>query len=205
MYLLMLIFQHDPMHDHVEHVASPPDFISLFDHHFAGVLLIILGVIAFLEQTNLSHRHQWVKFLWPMPLLILGLFLIFFRDRKEPWLDWLLQGMWSKTEVQHKIFELVAIVVALIELFRRTGWLKHCAWRQILNALMLCAGIFLLFHHGHHDRIVHLEHRFMGIVAVALSLTKIVSDHGWGGRWLRLYAVPSVFIVLGLQFALYVE
>jgi len=202
---LMLVFQAEHMHDHASAMASRPDVISLFDHHFAGVLLILLGIIAYLEQTRLADRHRWIRFLWPLPLLLLGTFLLVFRDRKEPWFDWLLQGMFSRTEVQHKIFESVAIAVGLIELLRRTGQLQSRSWRQILNTLMLTAGIFLLFHHGHHAHIVHLEHLWMGLVAVTLSLAKIVSDQGWSGRWLGLYAVPLLFLTLGLQFALYVE
>ena len=113
---LMLVFQAEHMHDHASAMASRPDVISLFDHHFAGVLLILLGIIAYLEQTRLADRHRWIRFLWPLPLLLLGTFLLVFRDRKEPWFDWLLQGMFSRTEVQHKIFESVAIAVGLMAL-----------------------------------------------------------------------------------------
>lgn len=99
----------------------------------------------------------------------------------------------------------MAVLLGLIELFRRTGWLKHPAWRQVLNVLMLGAGVFLFFHTGHHAPVVHVEHFWMAAVAVVLSLVKIVADLGLGGRWLGLYAVPALFVMLGLQLALYVE
>ncbi len=46
---------------------------------------------------------------------------------------------------------------------------------------------------------------WIGAEAVALSLTKIVADLRRDVRWLGLYAVPALFLALGLQLALYVE
>ena len=203
MSLLFLLSQHEHMREMAQQ-ASEPDWIAIGDHHLAGVLLIVLAIFAYLERTELA-RYRWVKFLWPMPLLVLGLFLILFRDTGDPWLRGILHWQIGVTEVQHKLFESVAVVVGLIELFRRTGWLKHPLWPHILNTLMLGAGIFILFHGGQHSHIIHLQHRWMGIVAITLSLTKIVADSRLGGRWLSLYAVPALFLTLGLQFALYVE
>lgn len=192
------------MHEHAGHEMPLADPVSLFNHHLAGVLVILLGIFAYLEQTELSE-HRWVKFLWPLPLLVLGTFLMIYSDNPQFWPFKLSRWARHWTAWQHKIFSLVAILLGLIELFRRTGRLRHPAWRQVLNILMLGAGVFLLFHRGHHTHVVHVEHLWMGSVAVALSLAKIVADLGLGGRWLGLYAVPGLIVTLGLQLALYVE
>ncbi len=70
---------------------------------------------------------------------------------------------------------------------------------------MLGGAFFLLFHTGQHSAIIHLQHRWMGIVAITLAASKILSDVGWGGRWLGRYAVPALMLIFGLQFAFYIE
>ncbi len=200
MYLLALLFQMMDMPEHAGHAMNMPDPVSIFDHHMAGWIILLLGTFVFLEQTQLSSRYTWVKFLWPLTLLGLATFLIVWRDR-EVWADWHLHGML----VQHKIFEAAAILMALIELFRRAGRLKHPAWRQLLNVLIIGAGVFLIFHgRGQHAPMIDMQHMWMGTVVLAIGLTKMVADLSWGGRLLA-YAVPTLFIILGLQFALYVE
>lgn len=192
------------MHEHTGHDMAMPDPVSLFNHHLAGVLVLLLGIFTYLEQTELAER-RWAKYLWPLPLLFLGTFLMIYSDNPQFWPFKLSRWARHWSAWQHKIFAMVAILLGLIELFRRTGRLKHPAWGQILNVLMLGAGIFLFFHKGHHAHVIHVEHLWMATVAVVLSLTKIVGDLGLGGRWLGLYAVPALFVTLGLQLALYVE
>jgi hypothetical protein len=199
--LLTLALQ---MHEHMGHDMAMPDPVSLFNHHLAGVLVILLGIFAYLEQTELAER-RWVRYLWPLSPIILGVFLLIYSDNPQFWPFQLSRWARHWTAWQHKIFATVAILLGLIELLRRTGRLQHPAWKQVLNLLMVGAGVFLLFHKGHHAHIVHIEHIWMGTVAVVLSLAKIVADLGLGGRWLGLYAVPGLMVALGLQLALYVE
>jgi len=203
MYLLTFLLQHEHM-GHAGAEGFVPDPVSIFDHHMAGVLLVLMGIFAFLEQSKLAKQHKWMNYLYPLPLLGLGIFLFFFRD-PEPWFQWMLQGQFDKTEVQHKFFESVAILVGLIELFRRTGTLKNLAWRQVLNVLMLGGAIFLLFHTGQHTMLIHWQHRFMGLVAITLSVCKIIYDLGKSPGWLGTVAVPTLMTIFGLQFVFYVE
>ena len=203
MYLLTFLLQHEHM-GHAGAEGFVPDPVSIFDHHMAGVLLVLIGIFAFLEQSKLAKQHKWMNYLYPLPLLGLGIFLFFFRD-PEPWFQWMLQGQFDKTEVQHKFFESIAILVGLIELFRRTGTLKNLAWRQVLNVLMLGGAIFLLFHTGQHTMLIHWQHRFMGLVAITLSVCKIIYDLGKGASWLGTIAVPTLMTIFGLQFVFYVE
>jgi len=204
--LLLLLLQHGAdMQDHAGHTMPPmPDAISLFDHHLAGALLILWAVLAYLEQSE-AGRRRWVRYLVPLPLFLIGGFLLIFRDDADPWFRWLLEGHIELEPVQHKLFESLAILLGFIELFRRTGTLKHPAWGQILNVLMLGGGVAILFHKGPHSEIIHIQHFWMAMVAIALALARIVGDLGWGGRWVRVYVVPALLLTLGMQFALYVE
>lgn len=201
--LLALALQAHDMH--AGHEMPGPDPVSLFNHHLAGVLVVFLGGFSYLEHTKLGEQ-RWVKFLWPLPLLVLGVFLMIYSDNPQFWPFKLSRWARHWTAVQHKIFALVAILLGLIELFRRTGRLKHRAWPHVLNTLMLGAGVFLIFHRGgHHSSIIHIQHMGMGTVAVVLSLLKTVADLRTRLRWLSLYVVPALIVTLGLQLAFYVE
>ncbi|MCI0626774.1 MAG: hypothetical protein L0387_34865 [Acidobacteria bacterium] len=203
--LTILLQQGHNMQEHAGHVMPPPpDAISIFDHHLAGVLLILWAVLAYLEQSEVG-RYRWVRYSVPLPIFLIGGFLLIFRDDADPWFRWLLEGRIDLEPVQHKLFESLAILLGFIELFRRTGSLKHKAWGQILNTLMFGGGVAILFHKGPHSEIVHIQHFWMAIVAIALALSRIVGDLNWGGRWVRIYAGPALLLALGLQFALYVE
>ena len=204
MSLLLFLLQQEHVHEHAEHAISTADPVSLFNHHLAGLLVTLLGIFAYLEQTHLG-RFRWVKFLWPLPLLVLGTFLMIWSDNPQFWPFELSRWARHWTAWQHKIFALVTLLLGLIELLRRTGWLKHPAWPHVLNALMLGAGVYLLFHQGHHAHVIHVQHLWMAAVSIALALVKTLADIRGGSGWLRLYVPPLLFVTLGLQLVLYVE
>lgn len=210
MTLVFSLIQTADAHDHMAHaMGEAPDLASVPDHHMAGIFLLVLGVLSFLENTSYAERRRWARLLWPLPLIALGLFLLFGRDDISEWPGQLLRFQIAETVVQHKLFESAAVLIGCIELGRRLGRLQHPAWRHLLNTLMLGGGVALLFHGGTHSHIVHLQHRWMAIVIIALALTKTAADwqasNGNKRTWMACYAVPLLFIVLGLQFALYVE
>ncbi len=200
----------ESMPTHMHHVATqPPDLASIPDHHLAGYVLLLLAALAFLGHSRLAERVRWLGYLFPLPLIGLGFFLLFRRDDIHVWPSQFFRLQIAETVVQHKLFESAAIAIGCIELARRLGWLKSPAWAHLVSVLMLGGGAALLFHGGQHSPIVHVEHRWMSCVIIALGLAKMASDLQPGsGRtrpWLAGYVVPLLFLVLGLQFALYVE
>ncbi len=201
--LFALALQTHHMHEAPQ--PSTPDLDSLFNHHLAGGLVILVALFSYVERTQIAER-RWVRYLWPLPLLFLGVFLMMYSDNPQFWPFGFSRWLPDPAAVQHKIFALVAILLGLIELFRRTGRLTHPAWPHVLSVLMLGAGVFLFMHRGdHHSHVIHVEHMWMGTEAVALSLTKIVADLRPRIRWLGLYAVPALLLALGLQLFFYVE
>ena len=207
---LLSLIQASQVHEHMAHTMDEMrDTASIPDHHMAGVFLLLLGVLAFLENTSFAEHRRWARLLWPLPLIALGLFLLFGRDNIRVWPGLLVHFRISETVVQHKLFESAAVLIGCIELARRLSWLRHPAWPYLLSVLMLAGGIALLFHGGAHSHIVHVEHRWMAIVIITLALVKMAADWQAGaGRkqtWMACYAVPLLYIVLGLQFALYLE
>ena len=201
-FALALALQHD-MHAGHE-MAPPPDPFSLFNHHLAGLLVILVAVFTYLEESRFGTTHRWVKYLWPLPLLAVATFVLLRSDSFVTlhWSEWL-----PDTEaVQHKLFGLLALAIGGIELLRRAGQLQHPAWGYVFYAGAFIGGLFLLFHAGvQHSHIIHQQHIGMGTAAVAIAVAKTWSDFQKHSPWLRLYLVPALFVVLGLQLALYVE
>ena len=207
---LFALLQAADVHEHMAHAMEElRDTASVPDHHMAGVFLLLLGVLAFLENTSFAEHRRWARLLWPLPLIALGLFLLFGRDNIHVWPGQLFRFQIGEAVVQHKLFESTAVLIGCIELSRRLAWLRHPTWPYLLSTLMLGGGIALLFHGGAHSHVVHVEHRWMAFVIIALALVKIASDwqanKGHTRTWMACYAVPLLFIALGLQFALYVE
>ena len=201
--------------DH-EHSGKPepgPDPDSLRNHHIAGFGIIFLALLTYLEERNFA-RLKYLKFFWPALLYVIGFAVLIWSD-PGTWPDGDTPLNTQPEAIQHKIFALIALAIASVELFRRTGALKHIAWRAVLSGAILTAGVFLLFHHGRHVHVVHLQHRAMGITAALLGLTKFTEptmDGSVGaerrmsvGQRVRSHLPSFLTFVLGLMFVFYFE
>jgi hypothetical protein len=184
-------------------MAHGPDPLSLFNHHLAGVLVIILGVLGFLDAAA-SGRREWLRVIWPVPLIALGVYLLL-RSDAAGWPPDLARQLAETEGIQHKIFALLALIIGGVELSRRLGYLRGAVWKHVLYGVLLVAGVFLIFHGGHHSRIVHAEHLGMGLVAISIVVVRVAADLQMDARWLSAYLLPSLFTLLGLQLVLYVE
>ena len=202
--LLALVLQAQHMHDHVNDTPAVVDVKSLFDHHLAGVTITVMGILLFLEYAN-RGRYPFLTYLWPLPLIAFTTFVFIWSDPEEPWVHWILHGEWTQPVAEHKFMEMAGLSIGLIELFRRIGWLKNLAWRQLINALILAAGLILLFHHGNHVRIIHVEHLWMSVGILLIGVTKTVGDLQKEPGWLSRYVVPFLFVVVGLMLVFYRE
>jgi len=192
------------VHSHGDNEIFVPSAKSLSDHHLAGYTVILLGLLAFLEYRE-GARIPWLRYVWPVPLLGVACFLFFLSDTAEPWGLWFFHGDWAHAELEHKFLEGAAILIALIDLLVRTGWLKSRGWSHLIPSLMVFAGVLLIFHHGNHEPIVHTQHNWMGSEATALGLTKFTANLQPKPSWVARYALPILFVVLGLQLVFYIE
>lgn len=202
--LLALFLQSNDMSGMHDMPYTPNQF-SLFNHHLAGVLIIFLAGLTFLEESAFGKAHSWVKYLWPMPLFAEAINVILRGDSEFHWPVRLATILPDAEAVQHKIFALLALGIAFIELFRRTGRLSHPGWRYIFYGLMFGGGIFLFFHRGHHTMTIHYEHWAMGAWCVAVAGTRVAADLKPRTIWLPSYLLPVFILGLGLQLFFYVE
>lgn len=190
-----------------------PDPDSLHNHHIAGLGIIFLALLTYLEERRFA-KLKYLKYFWPVLLYIIGFAVLIWSD-PGTWPDGATPLSTQPEAIQHKIFALIALAIATVELFRRTGTLAHVAWRGVLSGAIAIAGIFLLFHHGRHVHVVHLQHRAMGITAVLLGLAKFTEPRLDGsvgaqqrlslGHRLRSHLPSLLTLVLGIMFVFYFE
>jgi cell wall-active antibiotic response 4TMS protein YvqF len=200
-------------HDHAGMAEPGPDPDSLRNHHIAGFGIVFLALLTYLEERNLA-KLKYLKFFWPVLLYVIGFAVLIWSD-PGTWPDGDTPLSTQPEAIQHKIFALIALAIATVELFRRTGTLTHFAWRGVLSGAILIAGVFLLFHHGRHVHVVHLQHRAMGLTAALLGFAKFreptldgsvgAERHMSVGQRVRSHLPSFLTLVLGLMFVFYFE
>jgi putative copper resistance protein D len=157
---------------------------SEFNHHVAGLIVLIMGILAILYRTGLA---PWARH-WPLVFFALAAFLLV---RNDPG-SWPLgpQGFWEGmlfTEVlQHRIFVLLVLGFGTFEWMVRTGRIRSP--RAALVFPILCSvGGALLLTHSHAslnlkaEYLIEVTHAPLGVIAMLV---------GWG-RWLELRLPPG--------------
>jgi hypothetical protein len=216
---------HETPSGHEQHNISPTSggwegsaagiAYSEFNHHVAGVFLVIIGC-AELSQAVRSSSPVWARLLLPAALGLVGLFVLIWSDH-EAWpigtlsLSQTLYGG-DHEILQHKLYGLLAILSACIEILRRSGQIRHPGWRIPLPAFAILGGGMLFSHsHGVHPSAQHiaLHHALMGTLAITAGLSRLVSAWKAGpaahahSRWELVWA--GLILVIGLQLILYSE
>src|SRR5207237_9028863 len=169
----LLTLQTMAIHHHMQGMAGGTpqiaDELSLFNHHFAGWLLVLTGSFACLEEWPLRQERRWVRYLWPTPLIFLAFYLLLRSDSE--YLRSLAPShiLASPEALQHKLAALLALGIGIIELLRRAGTIEHLGWSYILYAGMVAGGLFLLFHGGQYFRSVRQERLFVGPHTTVIS------------------------------------
>jgi putative copper resistance protein D len=152
---------------------------SEFNHHWMGVLVLAMGLLALLAR---SGRFKWAEY-WPLLLMGIALF-IFLRADPETW-PLGPQGFWEswvKPEVfQHRVAALLCIGFAIFELHvRRRG--SQGGPLSLMFPILCAAGGALLLTHSHsvtnvqEELLAEMSHVPLGILAVLA---------GWS-RWLEI-------------------
>ena len=182
---------------------------SEYNHHWAGVLVCIIGLLALLEHLGWrAARH------WPLLFLVLAVFLLV-RSDPEVWplgSEGLLASLRDPEVVQHRIFVLVIIIFAFFEWGVRVGRIKS-ARAALVFPLITGVGAGLLLTHSHaisnikDQLLIELSH-------VPLALFGVTA--AWS-RWLELrlesassrrvagFIWPVCFILIGFILLAYRE
>ena len=152
---------------------------SEYNHHWAGLIVLAIGLLAFLAQANHS---RWARN-WPLMFLGLALFL-FLRSDPETW-PLGPNGFWVTLEdpevLLHRIFVLLVSALAIFEWRVQTGRVATQRARLIFPALVAVASALLL---THSHSLGNIKEEVLAELSHApLAVLGIVA--GWS-RWLEL-------------------
>lgn len=189
---------------------TPEDIAwSEYNHHWAGVFVLAMGLLALLEHTG---RAPWARH-WPLLFLGLAGFL-FVRDDPGAW-PLGPMGFWESMAVssviQHRFFVLLTVAFGIFEWMVRTARLRPPRWARVFPLLAAVGGLFLL---THSHALVNLKAEFLvEVTHIPLGLLGIFV--GWT-RWLELRLPPpenrplgwlwtSGLVLVGLLLLLYRE
>jgi putative copper resistance protein D len=163
---------------------------SEYNHHWAGLFVLAMGVLAVLERGGRirSARH------WPLLFLGLAGFL-FVRDDPGAW-PLGPMGFWESMTVssvlQHRFFVLLTVIFGIFEWRVRTGRLRSPRWALVFPALSAVGGAFLL---THSHALLNLKAEFLiEVTHIPLGLLGVFV--GWT-RWLELRLPPPDNRALG--------
>ena len=154
---------------------------SEYNHHWAGIFVLVLGLLAAAQRLHLRRARYW-------PLLLAGLAVfIFFRADPEGWPlgpDSFWENIQNPENLQHKIFALLILLFAAFELRVQLGKARAIV-AYVFPAVCAIGGALLLTHSHSLDNmkeqlLAELSHAPIAIAAVFA---------GWS-RWLQL-RLPS--------------
>jgi len=173
---------------------------SEYNHHWAGILVLAIGVLALLNQAGLRiARH------WPLLFLVLAGFL-FVRSDPEQWpLGQIpfFEGLRDVEVLQHRFFVALIVVFGLFEWWVRARGVK--GWPALVFPLACAIGGAGLLTHQHAIANVR-EQLLIEITHTPLALAGAAA--GWA-RWLELrleppasrragWVWPLAFVLVGL-------
>lgn len=189
---------------------------SEFNHHLAG-LLVLIGGLFILAETELRQRWLAVRFVWPATLLLSGLFLLVWSDT-ELWpfgsQSWGATLVTNLGVLQHKTFAVILLILGLIELEKTRGRLKT-AWASWAFPMLAIGGSVLLLFHMHEGEMygnpsevmarIQSEHMSYAIAGFGIGLAKGLSETRsyWQPLFQRLW--PALMMVLGALLMTYIE
>jgi putative copper resistance protein D len=210
----------NPHEEHANgHLDGSPEAkaFSEFAHHFAGSLEVILG-LAELGAALQYPLPYWTRFILPGALSMMGAFPLFWSDC-DAWplgsLSFVDTFLGKDREViEHKFYGILTLTIALIEMLRRLGRVRHPAWAAPLVLLVLAGGLSLFVHsHGNHPEAeaakIQFQHTLLGIVDIVAASSKGVASWLPGAspqmrnRWNMVWGAS--FIVGGLLLLAYSE
>jgi putative copper resistance protein D len=182
---------------------------SEYNHHWAGLLVLALGLLALAERTG---HAPWARH-WPLLFVALAAFL-FIRSDPEVWPlgdIGFFASLRDPEVVQHRIFVALIAAFGLFEWRVRTGRLRRSGAALVFPLITALGGILLLTHSHALSNIK--EQLLIEITHVPLALCGITA--GWA-RWLELrldepgsriasWVWPVAFVLVGVILLLYRE
>jgi len=192
---------------------------SEFNHQFAGLFVLLAGLLTLLEP-QLAKRFAFIRYLWFLFFLIPGMYLFILSD-DESWpvgsqtLRYVITT--NHQVLQHKIFSLILLGLAVIE-FLRVHKKLQALWTAALFPAIAASGAALLLFHAHpgppgamnesaHLAMQKIEHQHVGfaVVGFGIALSKAAVDLGQFNTRLMRSVFAVLMVVLGILLLTYTE
>ena len=162
------------------------------NHHWAGIIVGIIGILALLERTRIRGL-AWTRH-WPLMFFVLAAFL-FLRSDPEDWPSGTI-SFWESLKdaepLQHKFTVLLVIVFGMFEWSVRIGVLKR-PWAPLVYPILTAVGGGMLLMHSHN--ITDVKEQFLiEMTHIPLALLAVIS--AWA-RWLELRLDPPLSRTFG--------
>ncbi len=174
---------------------------SEYNHHWAGVLVCVIGLVALVEHMGVRRARHW-----PLLFLVLAVFLLL-RSDPEVWplgSEGLIESLRDPEVVQHRMFVAVIMLFGIFEWRVRAGGLAHTR-AALVFPLVTAVGAGLLLTHQHaisnvkDQMLIELSHTpiaILGVTAAWARWLEIRLDPG-ARRWPSLIW-PTCFTLVGL-------
>ena len=150
------------------HSNRDPDMAwDEFDHHWVGLMLVLVGVGALL-----SPRFAWARH-WPLVFFLMTIFLLLYADPE----NWPIGpvGFWasfSDPEVlQHRLYFCLLTAYGAFEWGVQTGRLKQQWAAGVFPALVAVGGAALMLHshtlgNVKQELLVEMSHNTLGVLGI---------------------------------------
>ncbi len=182
---------------------------SEFNHHWAGIFVLVMGVLALVHATG---RVRWARH-WPLVFLGLAGFLLVRNDPGAWPLGPL--GFWESMRypevLQHRIFVVLVIAFGVFEWLVKTDRVRLHGAALVFPTLCALGGGLLLTHS--HAGLNLKQEYLIEVTHVPLGVLAMIT--GWS-RWLELRLPapsgrfagriwPIAFTLIGVSLILYRE
>ena len=153
---------------------------STFNHRIAGWYIALWGFTALIA--GLQSQATWWRFAPGVALLGLVQFL-FFRNDPEAWPVGPM-SFWDSMhgeDLQHRVFLLLLLAIAVVELLRAGGRLPEFLAKYSVAILAALGGVYLFFHkHGGGD-MAGMSHETTdtAMQQMMASMNTVIHEHMW--------------------------
>lgn len=152
---------------------------SDFNHNISGILVILVGIAAFLSRAT---RWRWTRH-WPLLFLPLALFLLVIGEPNgwplgpEPFWKTLI----APEVLAHRLATLIVVVLGVATWRVETGFWSATRWRYVLPVLSIVGGALLL---THSHSVFSIKRAFL--IEVSHNAIAIFAVLSGAAAWLEL-------------------
>jgi putative copper resistance protein D len=182
---------------------------SDYNHHWAGVILLVAGMLAMLGRWD---RAEWARH-WPLAFLGLAIFL-FLRADPEAW-PLGPRGFWASfynpEDLQHRLEILLIVSFVAFEWGVQTRRIRSQKAALIFPAVCALGGALLLTHshtlgNVKEELLTEITHTAIALLAVFAGWSRWLEVRGAGrGQRMAAWVWPMCLVGIGLVLLNYRE